>query len=688
MQICLITALTIFDFDDPEVTTRAHEPLGTQLGVLCLAASAATHGHVSTIIDLDAIAASLLGSSRKQVTADDLFEACVHALARADAQLFGFSSICSSYPLTVRLAAEAKRLHPQAYVVLGGPQATVVDTPTLEAFPWIDAIVRGEADWTLLRLIDAIDERRVTASLEEVPGITFHRNGGVVRNPDARLIANLDTLPLPAFEMDPQIKYRKSVQLEVGRGCPYRCTFCSTSDFFRRSPRFKSTDVILGQMKELHERYGITSFSLVHDMFTVDRKRVVEFAEALLNSGDLYEWNCSARTDRVDDELLALMAKSGCVGIFFGVETGSSRLQRVIDKGLDLGTAREAIRSATAHGMKTAVGLITGFPEEERNDLRDTIHFFVQATRFEHAEPQLSLLAPLAGTPIEKSYRDLLALDHIYSDISQRGWREDPKDLQLIKEFPRVFPNFYAVPTLLPRRYIAEVRDFIDGMAFWFRWLSITLLDATHDLLYVFDEWLRWHAYRAQRESQESKERNSRYYCSNVFAHDLLAFVRESIDSGCLPNTQSLRNVLEYEVALCDLKPALTAEAPPPGIQRVSLKYRVRKAEGVVVRSFSFDLPGLLDSLRDREKLCKTDNRNCYAAIIARRGLPIHVLHLSEEAAELLLLCSRENTIDYVVDKYCDAHLERNNRVVCKKAAFAGLTRLYEDGLLEIRSPS
>ena len=685
MQICLITALTIFDFDDPEVTTRAHKPLGTQLGVLCLAASAATHGHLSTIIDLDAIAAGLLGSSGKQVTADNLFEACVHALARTDAQLFGFSSICSSYPLTVRLAAEAKRLHPQAYVVLGGPQATVVDTPTLEAFPWVDAIVRGEADWTLPRLIDAIDKRGVTASIEEVAGITFRRNGGVVRNPDSALIANLDMLPLPAFEVDRQIEYRKSAQLEVGRGCPYRCTFCSTNDFFRRSPRFKSTDVILGQMKELHERYGITSFSLVHDMFTVDRKRVIEFAEALLNSGGLYEWSCSARTDRVDDELLALMAKSGCAGIFFGVETGSPRLQRVVDKELDLGTAREAIRSATAHGMKTAVGLITGFPEEERNDLRDTIHFFVQATRFEHAEPQLSLLAPLAGTPIEKKYRNRLALDHIYSDMTQRGWREDPKDLQLIKEFPRVFPNFYAVPTLLPRHYIAEVRDFVDGMAFWFRWLSIALLDATEDLLYVFDEWLRWHAHRAQRESQERMDRNSRYYCSNLFAHDLLAFVGQSIDSGCLPNTQSLRNVLAYELALCDLEPAPTVEASPTGIQRASLKDRVRKAKGVVVRSFAFDLPGLLRSLQSGEQLCKTDNRNCFTAIVARRGRPIQVLQLSEEAAELLLLCNAENTIDNVVDKYCDAHLGQNNRALRKKEAVAGLTRLYEDGLLEIQ---
>lgn len=688
MQLCLITALTIFDFDDPEVTIHAHEPLGTQLGVLCLAASAESHGHRSTIIDLDAVAAGLLGSSHKQVTTDGLFEACVRALARTEAQLFGFSSICSSYPLTLRLAAEAKRLHPRAYVVLGGPQATVVDTLTLEAFPCVDAIVRGEADWTLPRLIDAIDERRETPSLEQVDGITFRRNGGVVRNPDAALIANLDMLPMPAFEMDPQIKYRKSVQLEIGRGCPYGCTFCSTNEFFRRNSRLKSADVVLGHMKKLHERYGVTSFSLMHDMFTVDRKYVVEFAEALLESGSKYQWSCSARTDRVDDELLALMERSGCVGIFFGVETGSSRLQRVINKGLDLGTAWEVIRSATAHRMKTAVALITGFPEEERDDLRDTIHFFVQATRFEYAEPQLSLLAPLAGTPIEKKYRDLLRLDHIYSDMSQRGWREDPKDLKLVGEYPRVFPNFYAVPTLLPRCYIAELRDFVDGATFWFRWLSIALLDATDDFLCVFDEWLRWHARRAQRESKEREDRDSHYYCCNVFAQDFLGFVREAMDFQCLPDTQSLRNVLEYEEALSDLEPAPTVALPPTAIQKASLKHRVRKSEGVVVRSFTFDLPRLLDSLRRGQQLCTVNNRNCSTAIVARRNRPIQILQLSEEAADLLLLCNSEIAIDQVVDKYCDAQLGRHNRALHKKAAFAGLMRLCEDGLVEIRPPT
>src|SRR6185295_13886713 len=110
---------------------------------------------------------------------------------------------------------------------------------------------------------------------------------------------------------------------------------------------------------------------------TIDRKKVVAFCDAVVESGEKFTWGCSARTDCIDDELLELMARAGCTGIFFGIETGSQRLQHVI---------------------KTTVALIAGFPEETREDLRDTIHFFIDSLRFDHAEPQCSLLAPLAAT--------------------------------------------------------------------------------------------------------------------------------------------------------------------------------------------------------------------------------------------------------------------------------------------------
>src|SRR5437667_9243985 len=99
-------------------------------------------------------------------------------------------------------------------------------------------------------------------------------------------------------------------------------------------------------------------------MYTIDRKKVISFCQALIEHGKEFTWGCSARTDCVDDELIALMAEAGCRGIFFGIETGSNRMQSVINKKLDLAEAWARIQCADQHGIDMAVALIIGFPEE------------------------------------------------------------------------------------------------------------------------------------------------------------------------------------------------------------------------------------------------------------------------------------------------------------------------------------
>src|SRR6266705_6857502 len=92
-----------------------------------------------------------------------------------------------------------------------------------------------------------------------------------------RSLRILNCLPFPAFHLYPYMHACEIAPLELGRGCPFACTFCSTNDFFRRRFRLKSPAHIVGEMKQIKQTYGIKSFDMVHDMFTVDRKRVVAF---------------------------------------------------------------------------------------------------------------------------------------------------------------------------------------------------------------------------------------------------------------------------------------------------------------------------------------------------------------------------------------------------------------------------
>ena len=194
-------------------------------------------------------------------------------------------------------------------MIIGGPQASVVDVATLRAFPCVDIVVRGEADETFPRLMQLVENR--DARWESLPGITFRRGDQVIRNPSASVVEDLDRLPLPAFDLDARIRSRGGIHLEILRGCPFACSFCSTNDFFRRNFRLKSPARMIADISAIKREFGVSYISLVHDMYTIDRKKVVEFCEAILASGEQFTWGCSARTDCIDEDLLVLMAKAG-----------------------------------------------------------------------------------------------------------------------------------------------------------------------------------------------------------------------------------------------------------------------------------------------------------------------------------------------------------------------------------------
>ena len=521
MKVCLVGAPTAHEFDDramSEAEARRVVAEHAPLGVLSLAAVLEERGLRPEVLDLN----RLYYDFRRKNERDE------HDFSRFAASYFherefdfvGFSSVCSSYPVTLRIACEVKRHQPASVVAFGGPQASAVDVATLEAYAPIDLVVRGEAEETLRRLLDVLAQGRQP---DGIPGITFRRGGKIVRNPDAAGVADLDTLPFPAFHLLPDIETCRVMPLELGRGCPFACTFCSTNDFFRRRFRLKSPPRMLEEMRRVKAVYGIDTFELVHDMFTVDRKRVVAFCEALLASGDKFYWGCSARTDCIDEELIELMASAGCRGIFFGIETGSARMQKIIDKDLNLADSAACIRACDKRGIKTAVSLIIGFPEETNDDLRSTVGFFMESLRSDHADPQLVILAPLAGTPIYRQHRRDLFLEDTDSDLSYRGWDQGPEEKKMIAEYLEIFPNFYSVPApFLDQESLKELRDFLLNGTRTARRILVEFQLAGADMLAVFEEW------QARRRNQEPGLRRddlAAYYASDSFPHDLLEFV-------------------------------------------------------------------------------------------------------------------------------------------------------------------
>jgi radical SAM superfamily enzyme YgiQ (UPF0313 family) len=704
MKVCLISAPTANKFDQRAVgEIEAARIMGelAPVGILSLAAVLEAKGLQPEVVDLNRVYYSWLQGSNRAGT--DFCSFAGDYFAGRDFDFFGFSTVCSSYPLTLRIAAEVKSAHPQSTVVLGGPQASVVDVSTMRAYPSIDLVVRGEAEQTLPDLVDALAGNRPLAA---IPGITFRRNEDkeIVRNPAAPLVADLDALPFPAFHLFPDVRFCRHFPLELGRGCPFSCTFCSTNDFFRRNFRLKSPAQMIADMRRVRQTYGVNSFELVHDMFTVDRKRVVAFCEVLLennrkNPEDEFIWGCSARTDCVDEELISLMSKAGCRGIFFGIETGSTRMQKIIDKGLELNDSAERVRSCDKFKINTAVSLMAGFPDETMNDLRDTAAFFVDSLRYDHADPQLSILAPLAGTPISTQHKDALVLNDDVADMSYRGWRQEIEDHAMIAAHPEIFSSFYSAPLPhLDREFLKELRDFLLSGMRVFRRLLLGLHQDSGNAVDVFQQWQEW---RTRNGIHFSNGDRTIYYAQSQFPADFLRFVRlHYVPASNAP--LAITALTEYEAALLggDHEPDDEAkggsQAPRPVSQSISQgplvedsdellspESRLHLRPEVDVIKLPADYQEIVRRLRQKGPLHDIPEKQVKVAIRRVPSGPAEVRQLTPLSAELLDLCADGLTVQEIAGEFFLRNIEIPG-VPLYKACLAGLEILRQQQLLAL----
>lgn len=681
MRICLIGPPIIPGYGElaraKEVRSTLEQP---PLGVLSLAAVLEQQGTTPRVVALDHTYQEYL--HRPHATDDlDFCSFAVRQLASIPADVFGFSTVCSSYPLTVRMARKLRQLLPKAIVIFGGPQASVVDRETLEAFPAVDLVVRGEGEETLPRLIQALSGAE---SLERVPGIAFRAQGKIVRNADAPILQDLDSLPLPAYHHYLDASGCQDAHLELGRGCPFSCSFCSTNDFFRRRFRLKSPRRMIEQMETLRAAYGVRRFVLVHDMFTVDRKRVVEFCKALLDHGRKFNWTCSARTDCIDAGLLELMARAGCGDIFFGIESGSSRMQRMIEKNLDLDEAARAIELAGRNRIGVTVSLIAGFPEETEEDLRMSADFLMNAARQETVTPQLHVLIPLAKTPIQTQYRDKLILNDIFSDVTRVGWEQAQEEIELIRSYPEIFPNFYSFPTLVEHSCLEEFRAFLQGGITQFRWLMLALAAGDGGILTVFNSWRDW---RAKPKKARASSSTVEYYFGENFVQDFFDFLQARILTGDNKCTAA-RTMLEYEIGWREAvrKLALDSQDCPadgePG-GRITLQSIPKLAWGIGLLPVDVEASRVILQLKTKRK-AEPPGREFLCVRVAP-GERIQIEKLSPLAAQLLTLCDGQSDLEEICRRFTanGAQTKDFGTLNSQQVCIAGIIQLAERGLLK-----
>ena len=399
--------------------------------------------------------------------------AAAEMILNEEPDIIGFSTICNWYPLILQTAELCKQKHPNSIIVLGGPQASVTDVTTIQSFPYIDIIIRGECEQNVTPLFTAIGSGQ---RIHDIPGITFRDGAQIVRTMEAPPIPILDDLPLPDYSLIPKIEDFDGLPIEVGRGCPFRCTFCSTKGFFQRHFRFRNTEYLLKLIVDLHKKYGICRFGFVHDNVTVSKEKMLELCNGIKQLGLDTRWTCSARVDCLDRELIDQMAEAGCDGIFMGIETGSKRMQRIIGKRLNLGKVANVIERISDKAISFTVSFIMGFPDETLEDLEMTIRLMT-LLRFKGNGSeivQLHMLSPAPGTEMYEENKSNLFFDGHIPDTAIVDLTEDMRGV--VENHLEVFASFgYYGTKHLDRQFLLKVNFVFLSLLHLFPYTTIAL---------------------------------------------------------------------------------------------------------------------------------------------------------------------------------------------------------------------
>lgn len=362
--------------------------------------------------------------------------------------IVSFYCRCEEYHICIDLAKKLKEKNSNIIIIFGGPQAELVAKETLRRFFFIDYICCSEGENTIVPFLTFLLKNECnTLSPSCIDGLTYRNAEGLVcqnQYPDflkdnyKRIYNYYDLVPLDI------IKKCESMPIDVGRGCPFSCTFCSTKTFWKRKFRLRDIEDTINEIELIVNNYGIKDFDFKHDLFTVNKSRIMNFCNILKAKNIHIKWGCDSRIGTIDKEMIDIMVENGLKRIFFGIETGSEKMQKIINKHLNLQEAEEIIKYCIDKGLIVTTSFIYGFPEETDEDLDSTMKMVVKFQNF-GVNILTNLCHIMNGTELYRKYFFSLVLTHnIAYNTSIIAFNEL---YNLIAKNKEIFANFCDYPS-------------------------------------------------------------------------------------------------------------------------------------------------------------------------------------------------------------------------------------------------
>ena len=336
------------------------------LGIAYIGAVLERDGHEVKILDADTLRYSVQDS--------------VDYIIKEAPDITGFSCLTPLAPIALRIAAMVKE-RIKTITVFGGVHPTTYPKMTLN--PCVDFLISGEGEFSLSRLLTVLGKQE---DWTDIPGIYYKENGKLLSTGAALRINHLDDLPFPARHLLPMDKYRYSfpilsekggtyASINCSRGCPYKCIFCSSPAQWKNQVRYRSAENIVEELKHLKEYYGVNTFYIRDEVFSLNKRNVLQVCEKMVSESLRMNWFCYVRADHVDKEIMEAMRAAGCLLVKIGVESGDAEILKKIKKGETLEQMKKAFKIAERAGLYTHASFMIGHPWDSRKTIRKTIQF-------------------------------------------------------------------------------------------------------------------------------------------------------------------------------------------------------------------------------------------------------------------------------------------------------------------------
>lgn len=387
-----------------------------------------------------------------------------------------------------RTAKQIKEVY-DCPIVLGGPHVSVLPEESCEK-PYVDIVVRGEGEETWIEICTLLEDYLKSESefhndafmhpenevFKNCLGITYKTSDGQIHNnPDRTPIADLDSLPWPAYHLFKMENYTnlqpatdhvdgaRSFSILTSRGCPYRCTFCSQS-IMPIKWRSRSAESVLAEWRHLVEDFGAEEIGVLDDSANIRVKRLEEIASLLIeNNLNHVPWIFvnGIRANLASKELLSLLKKAGLKRTAFGVETGDTEIMKSIDKKIDMDTIRQAFKNAKEINLETIGFFIIGLPGDTRETMQRTIDFAIE---LDPMIANFSMMTPYPGTKVyeivKRQGRFLINdwEDYVFFE-QQARYEMGEMTAELVEEmYRKAYRSFYLRPSPVIRRM--KTKDF------------------------------------------------------------------------------------------------------------------------------------------------------------------------------------------------------------------------------------